>query len=140
MKYAGALDGLETKVDIAGFDTAMWTRKRHASAPLKLTYAGGTQKQTEAWQKKLRGKVTELLGGFPKTKAPLNPQTLEVKEFPTYQRQKFVIQTQAGLYLLGYLRLPKKGSAPFPTMICVPGHGRGVTSSDFGTTARRRPC
>ena len=125
-KYTGPLDGVESKVDLNGFDTVQWTRKRWESAPLQLTFRATTAKQAEAWQKKLRPKIAELVGGFPKQRTKLNPQTLEVKQFDTYTREKFVMETQPGMFLLGYLLTPKKGSAPHPAMICVPGHGRGV--------------
>ncbi len=125
--YTGALTGLEGKVNLPAFDPVAWTMTRHANAPLALTYKPANKKATEAWQKKLRAKITELIGGFPKTKSPLNPTTLEVRDFPTYRREKFVIETQPGMALLGYLLTPKTGkSGPLPSMICVPGHGRGV--------------
>jgi dienelactone hydrolase len=125
-KYGGPLDGLESKVRAGDFDPVAWTMARHAKAPLSMTYAGGSKSAVEAWQKKLRGKVAELVGGFPKAKTPLEPQTLEVRDFPGYRREKFVITTQPGMALLGYLLTPASGAGPHATMICVPGHGRGV--------------
>ncbi len=125
-KYTGPLDGAESKVQLNGFDPVSWTRKRWESAPLLLTFKATNAKQAEAWQKKLRMKITELVGGFPRQKTALNPQSLEVKQFPTYTREKFVMETREGLFQLVYLLTPKKGSGPHPVMICVPGHGRGV--------------
>src|SRR5437763_14015617 len=87
-KYTGALDGFENKVDAAGFDPVLYTKKLHDAAPLRLTFeAQGRdvqghdaqgRRQAEQWQKKLRPKITELLGGFPEKRCPLEPQTLEV--------------------------------------------------------------
>jgi dienelactone hydrolase len=124
--YTGALDGFENKVSLPAFDPVEWTLQRHARAPLALTYKPANKRATEAWQKKLRAKVTELIGGFPKDKSPLQPVTLETRDFPAYKREKFVIQTQPGVALLGYLLTPKNATGPIATMICVPGHGRGV--------------
>jgi len=124
--YSGALDGLEGKVSMPAFDPVAWTMERHARAPMALTYKPANKRSTEAWQKKLRVKVQELIGGFPKDKTPLQPVTLEVRDFPTYRREKFVIQTQPGMAQLGYLLTPKNPKGPLATMICVPGHGRGV--------------
>ncbi|HEU0120704.1 MAG TPA: alpha/beta hydrolase family protein [Bryobacteraceae bacterium] len=124
--YTGALDGFDKKVSLPDFDPVAWTMQRYANAPLALTYKPASKKATEAWQKKLRGKVLELIGGFPKEKAPLQPVTLEVRDFPQYRREKFVIQTRPGMALLGYLLTPKNAKGPLATMICVPGHGRGV--------------
>jgi dienelactone hydrolase len=125
-QYTGALDGFENKVDAAGFDPVLYTKKLHDAAPLRMTFDAPTRRQAEQWQKKLRAKLTELLGGFPASPAPLAAQTLEVRDFPGYRREKFVIQSQPGLYVLGYLLTPKSGTAPHPAVVCVPGHGRGV--------------
>src|SRR3981081_1926726 len=73
------------KLDDKTLDPVLWTRMRYESAPLKLGFRAGNRKQAEAWQKQLREKVTELLGGFPSAKVPLNAQILEVKDFSTYR-------------------------------------------------------
>lgn len=125
-KYTGALDGLESKVNLGSFDPVAWTLERYKHAPLRLTYKPSDRKQTEAWQKKLRAKVVELVGGFPDSHPPLKAQTLEIREFPKYRREKFVFESRPGLGVLGYLITPKRSSGKLPAMICVPGHGRGV--------------
>ena len=125
-KYTGALDGFEQKMDMAGFDPVAYTKKLHDEAPLRLTFRATTRRETGNWQKQLRAKVTELVGGFPATATPLHPQTLEVREFPAYRREKFVIESRPGFYVLGYLLTPKSGRAPHPAVVCIPGHGRGV--------------
>lgn len=123
--YTGALDGFESKVNAAGFDPVLWTRKRWESAPLKMTFQANDRKQAEAWQKRLRAKVTELVGGFPERGPAPKAEILETKEFAAYTRQKFVFESRPGVMLLGYVLLPKK-PGPHAAMICVPGHGRGV--------------
>jgi dienelactone hydrolase len=125
-KYGGALDGAESKVDAKQFDPVAWTLDRHRAAPLKLTFNATTRKQAEAWQRQLRAKVVELIGGFPDTHSPLRPQTLEVREFPGYKREKFIYETRPGVGAMAYLLTPTGSPAPHPAVICVPGHGRGV--------------
>lgn len=125
-QYTGALDGFEGKVDAAGFDPVLYTKKLHDQAPLRMTFAAQTRRQAEQWQKQLRAKLTELLGGFPANPAPLASQTLEIREFPGYRREKFVIQSRPGLCVLGYLLTPKSATAPYPAVVSIPGHGRGV--------------
>lgn len=124
--YTGALDGFEAKVQPNAFDPVIYSLERYKSAPMQLTFKATARKPAEAWQKKLRAKVGELIGGFPTTRGDLRYTALESREFPAYTREKFVIETRPGLHLLGYLLKPKKGSAPHPTVICLPGHGRGV--------------
>ena len=125
-KYTGALDGFEGKVQAGGFDPVLYTKKLHDAAPLRLTFEAKTRRQAEQWQRRLRVKLTELLGGFPEKRSPLEAQTLQVRDYPGYRREKFVIQSQPGLYVLGYLLTPKSGAGPYPAVVCVPGHGRGV--------------
>jgi dienelactone hydrolase len=123
--YGGPLEGSLDKVDPASFDPVQWTKLRHDSAPLKLTFRAETRKQAEAWQRQLRAKIIELLGGFPE-RTPLHAQTLDVRDFPTFKREKFVFESRPGVGALGYLITPKNASGPLPVVICIPGHGRGV--------------
>jgi len=124
--YTGPLDGFEDKVKMDDFDPVRYTLGLHDAAPLELTFKPGTRRQTELWQKKLTAKVTELLGGFPKQRTPLNSMTLEVRDFPGYRREKFVFESRPGMPILGYLLLPKTATTPVANVICIPGHGRGV--------------
>src|SRR5580698_9905981 len=84
-KYTGALDGFEDKVDAAGFDPVLYTKKLHDASPRRMTFTAETRRQAEQWQKKLRVKLTELLGGLPADASLLDPQTLEVRDFPGYR-------------------------------------------------------
>ncbi len=125
-KYGGALEGFENKVDATSFDPVLYTRKLYESAPLQLTFRAQNRKQAEAWQKRLRAKITELLGGFPAKSAALDAQTLEVRDLPSHRREKFVFESRPGMFVLGYLLTPRGSTPPHPAVICIPGHGRGV--------------
>ncbi|MBI3683109.1 MAG: acetylxylan esterase [Acidobacteria bacterium] len=124
--YAGALDGYESQVNAASFDPVAWTLGRYKSAPLKLSFQAKTRQQAEGWQKRLRARLTRLLGGFPSQRGVMQAQTLETRDFPGHRRERFVFESRPGLSVLGYVLTPAKGKAPFPTVICLPGHGRGV--------------
>ena len=124
--YGGALDGFEDKVDVKAFDPVAYTLQLHDSAPLLLTFRAQNRNQATAWQKRLRAKITELVGGFPAKHGPLNAQTLEARDFPGYRREKFVFESRPGMSVLGYLLTPRATPPPHPVMICLPGHGRGV--------------
>jgi len=124
--YTGPLDGFEDKLKMADFDPILFTKQLYTNAPLQLTFRAQSRKQAEAWQKKLHAKVVELLGGFPDTRIPLRPQTLEVRDFPAYRREKLVFQSRPGMSVLAYLILPKQARSAIPAVICISGHGRGV--------------
>jgi hypothetical protein len=122
--YQGALDGFESKVDPVRFDPVAWTVDRARTAPLKMTFRASTPKDAAAWQRRLRAKITELIGGFPE-RTPLNPKLLESRDFSRYRREKWVLETRPGVSALVYLLIPP-ATAPRPAVVCVPGHGRGV--------------
>jgi dienelactone hydrolase len=124
--YTGPLDGFEGKVDGSAFNPTLTMCKLYESAPLRMTFNAKALAEAEQWQKSLRAKLVELMGGFPETRSPLNPETLEVRDFPGYRREKFVFESRPGLPVLGYLLTPKSAKPPYGTVIAIPGHGRGV--------------
>ncbi len=124
--YAGALDGLENQVDLETFDPVRWTMQRHDSAPLKLSFRATTRAQAEAWQKELRSKLVELLGGFPSQRTPLRSRTLDIRSLATHKREKFIFESRPGVFVLGYLLTPSNATEPLATVVCIPGHGRGI--------------
>jgi hypothetical protein len=44
----------------------------------------------------------------------------------TARREKFVFESSPGLNVLGYLMTPSSAKSPYPTVVRVPGHGRGL--------------
>jgi dienelactone hydrolase len=124
--YKGPLNGVEDKVNPADFDPVVYTHKRYQNAPLRLTFQATSQHDAEAWQKKLRGRLIDLLGGFPHDRSPLRAETLELREFPRYTREKFVYSSKPDVGVLAYLLLPKDVPRPTPAVVCIAGHGRGV--------------
>ncbi len=123
--YSGALGNAASKVTMSNFDPVHWTLEQYGSAPLQLTFGATTKSDAEAWQRQLRGKLTELLGGFP-ARTNLDPQTLEIREYKGYRREKFVFESRPGVGALAYLLTPTAANKPYSPVVCVPGHGRGV--------------
>ena len=93
-KYTGALDGFENKVDLAGFDPVAYTKKLHDSAPLRMTFAAQTRAQGRAVAEGTARQDCRPAGrlSLPR-RSPLHPQTLEVRDFPAYRREKFVFES-----------------------------------------------
>jgi dienelactone hydrolase len=92
------------------------------SMPFNATNAASARR----WQTRARQKVTERLGGFPATRAPLAAEVLETKDFGSYTREKIVFDTRGNLSTIGYLLLPKGAPRPLPAVVCFSGHGRGL--------------
>jgi dienelactone hydrolase len=124
--YIGPLTGVTKGVEDRRFDPVVYTLEQFAATPRKLGFQARTRGEAEAWQKALRSKITELVGGFPATRQPLRPTTIETRSFPGYRREKIVFDSRTGVSVLAYLLVPDNARKPSPVMICVPGHGRGV--------------
>ncbi len=124
--YVGPLTGITKGLDDRRFDPVAFTLDRYRAAPRRLRFQARTRAQAEEWQSTLRAKVTELIGGFPSERQPLRPVTLETRAFPGYRREKIVFDSRPGVSVLAYLLLPATARTPAATVICVPGHGRGV--------------
>jgi hypothetical protein len=135
--YIGPLTGVTSGIDDRRFDPVAYTRDRYSAAPRRLRFQARTRAQAEQWQKALRAKVMELVGlpldlsrgsanGAEAERAPLRPITLETRAFPKYTREKIVFDSRPGVSVLAYLLLPTTSRTTAPTVICIPGHGRGV--------------
>jgi dienelactone hydrolase len=90
-----------------------------------MSFNARTERSARLWQKRVRGKIVELLGGFPQTRTALRAQVLEKKEFKDHTREKIIFQSRDNLTVFGYLLLPKAKASAVPAIVCLPGHGRG---------------
>ncbi len=119
--YIGPLTGITKGLEDRRFDPVAYARDRYAQAARRLRFQARTRTEAEDWQKTLRAKLTELVGGFPSQRKPLRPITLDTRTFPGYRREKIVFDSGPGASVLAYLLLPEKAQTPAATMICVPG-------------------
>jgi hypothetical protein len=124
--YAGPLTGVTSGLEGRQFDPVAYTVDRYAAAPRRLRFQAGSRAEAERWQTMLRTKLTELIGGFPSDRAPLQPTTIETRTFPRYRREKIVFNSRSGVTVLAYVVRPSQAPNPSPVVICIPGHGRGV--------------
>ena len=108
------------------FDTLVFCRETYDKITQSMAFRATTRAEAEEWQKQLRPKLVELLGGFPKRKCDLHPELVETKEFEGYTRENVLFQSRENMTVFSYLLLPKNFSMPGPVIICLPGHGRGV--------------
>jgi dienelactone hydrolase len=124
--YVGPLTGREPGLSDRRFDPVAYVRAQYAAAPRRLKFQARSRAEADVWQKSLRAKVIELLGGFPAERSPLRPVVLETRTFAGYTREKIVFDSRPGVSVLAYVLVPSSSKPPVATMICVPGHGRGV--------------
>ncbi|MGO9241723.1 MAG: alpha/beta hydrolase family protein [Bryobacteraceae bacterium] len=124
--YGGPLEKFSGKYQPADFDSLAYSRERWKESPRALRFQAHSKKEAVAWQKKLRARVAECLGEFPKTHCALNARTLEAQDLATHRREALLFDSRPGLSVFGYLLTPAGAKGPLPVVICLPGHGRGV--------------
>lgn len=106
-------------------DSLQFSLSSYEGIKPSMSFAAKTEKSARLWQKRVRTKLVELLGGFPQSRVALRPSVLEKKEFKDYTREKILFQSRDNLTVFGYLLLPKNRPQAVPGIVCLPGHGRG---------------
>ena len=124
--YIGPLTGFNDKANDRGLDPLPNALRLLDAAPRKLRFSARNKSQAQQWQGQLRPKVVELLGGFPFERGALRPISLETRDYGKYRREKVIFDSRDGVSVLAYILTPAGARGPLPTVICVPGHGRGV--------------
>ena len=106
--YIGPLTGVERGIEDRRFDPVAFARDMYAAAPRRLRFQARTRAEAEAWQRELRAKLVELVGGFPADRTPLRPATLETRAFGSYRREKIVFDSRPGVSVLAYVLMPAR--------------------------------
>ena len=114
-----------TKTQPRTFDPMTHLRAVYDGITPEYAYRATTPDEHAAWEQALRGKLIELLGGFPEEVEPLAPEVLEVVGFPDYVRTRLVFNTRPLMSVPAYLLLPKNVRGRIPGIVCLPGHGPG---------------
>jgi len=122
-QYRGPLGDVD--LNDRQFDSLQFCISSYEHINPSMSFAAKNEQSARLWQKQVRSKLIELLGGFPSNRAALQPRILEKKELTNYAREKIVFQSRDNLSVFGYLLLPKSHSYPVPGVVCLPGHGRG---------------
>jgi len=94
-----------------------------------------TPEQIAEYQRRLREKFVEALGGFPK-RTPLNPQITGTISRNGYTVEKVIFESRSKHYVTGILFLPdaSKHKLPYPGVLVPCGHSsNGKTSNAYQT-------
>ncbi|MCK0472833.1 alpha/beta hydrolase family protein [Alkalihalobacillus sp. APA_J-10(15)] len=76
-------------------------------------------------QMELRKKLQQLLGTFSFPQTDKKQSRIEVKEFASYKRERYLIPSLRGLMIPTYVLTPKSNNKAFETVIALHGHGYG---------------
>ena len=72
----------------------------------QLGWNGGTAAEFERWREQARSRLRELLGLDRFESCPLEPRRLESEPMDGYRREKWIIQTEPGVWMPFFLLLP----------------------------------
>jgi dienelactone hydrolase len=122
----GAAQGSEIEAAGRALDSLDYALARAKAAEPSMAFAARTRADALAWQRRLRRRVTELLGGFPADRTPLAARVLRTDNLDGYRRERVLFRSRPDLEVFGYFLTPEDFRKPGPAMICLPGHGRGV--------------
>jgi dienelactone hydrolase len=109
------------------FSTLAYYNRLYADLRPEFTFQATDSSSWRTWKAALTTKLTELLGGFPADRCPLNADVLDRVEEEDFIRERVVFDSEFGASVPAYLLLPKtvlpdrRGRA----LLCLHGHGRG---------------
>jgi len=107
---------------------------RWNSVGRKLEFSARTKKEWQKWRKETTKKLKELTGYDTMIKTNPEPEITEIRIFPTYTRQHVRIFTEPQVIMPFYVLIPRNGTAPYPAVITLHGHGSGGKLSPCGCT------
>lgn len=106
-----------------------------------LAFTAETPPEWRAWRAALIPRLTDLLGGFPGERVPLDVEVTGSTDEGSYVRERLTFRTEPGLRVPAYLLRPKRqppgreGAA----VLCLHGHGRGKDDvAGLAATPRQR--
>ena len=103
----------------------MLNRDIVSAATPELRYKDG--EDFSLWQKRARGKLSELLGLDNIKKAADNRFTVEYKkEEAEYTEYRFTLESEEGYVFPSVMRVPKGAKAPLPVILTLQGHSTGM--------------
>jgi dienelactone hydrolase len=71
----------------------------------------------------LKKQLTQLMGGMPNRRTPLNAETVEVVEEGSLICEKVIYETEPGESVPAYVLIPKNRKGPTPAVFCHHQHG-----------------
>jgi dienelactone hydrolase len=102
----------------------LWQLYHPESAPYR--FQASSWEEALSWQHETRRAFSQALGFEDLPTCLLCPEMIEEVDCGDYYRQKILIQPWQYAVMPVYLLIPKKGIAPYPTLLAFHGHGYGV--------------
>ena len=108
------------------FDPQTWARERIRETRPAFVWQPQPLPAMRGWQRRLRARLRTLAGIPPRPQGPVAAEVMEVQDFGAYRRETVRFESRPGLDVFGYFLVPAGAPLNGPTVLCLPGHGRGV--------------
>jgi len=99
------------------------------AAPKVLSFANSFKPQFNCefmvWRAAVEARLRELVGTMP-ARCDLNLRVEWRREHPEWEEIRFLFTAEPNAYVPCHLLLPKNGTSPYPTVICLQGHSSGM--------------
>jgi pimeloyl-ACP methyl ester carboxylesterase len=103
-----------------------WLRRKYRANPPKLAFACCHRAEVGPWRRRARNRLAQLLGITRLRReepCPVRAEVVERFDRPKYRGEKLLVRTQQDMYVPAWLLIPTRGTGPFPTLMCLHGHG-----------------
>lgn len=120
-----------SKIIFGSMSPQDWIAQQISATPcLSFSNCAQAPKAIAEWQRIVRHRLEELLGGFPADSCDLIPRQVAVPVIVenSYRREEVVFDSRPGLQVFSYVLTPLEYEKPLPTLLCFHGHGAGVNS------------
>ena len=101
---------------MTGYIRVLDEKRRERLAAMK------TPEDLDALRRRVRNKLAEMWGPFPREKTALNPRVLGTVQGGGYQVEKIVYESRPRFFVPANLYRPTDRDGPFPALIFPPGH------------------
>ena len=114
------------KQDSYNFSPSEYHQYLMSNITQKMSYNGS---DVVKWQKLLRSKLKELIGGFPVQKEPLNVRSQWKRRNEYGSIEKIIYTSEPFCDVPAYFCLPENVEPPYKVIICLQGHSTGMHNS-----------
>ena len=109
------------------FEVLDYTNNKYENLKPQMSFSAKNIQQAQSWQKLLRSKLIDLIGGLPEKRKKLNSKVIKIEDFGTYSRETILFYSGEKMKVFGFLLFPKFiRNEKLPVILCIHGHGRGV--------------
>ena len=88
------------------FEVLDFTNNKYKNLKPELNFSAKNIAEAESWQKLLKSKLIDLIGGLPKNREKLNSEVLKIEDFGTYTRETILFDSAEKMKVFAFWSFP----------------------------------